>query len=219
LGFYREHGKPEDFDGRFKEQVLVHEKEVLSEIVGALTSAAAISASLSMPVLIATLKRVRKNPQLVCKKSFPGAVAGILARTYQRANEKPGTFWPDIMGELPKNFQGQLERPTPASIKVAASRALVSLRKGRMPGRPRNFANESLAENLGLIFRRYNGKATRHSVDSSRGEGCLYQIDAGPFFDFVKMALKPLQLYLQENDFPKVSASGVVRHALRLQPR
>jgi hypothetical protein len=219
LGFYREHGRPEDFGGKFKKQILAHEKELLSEIVGALTLAAAISASVSRPVLIATLERVRKNPKLIFKKHFPGAVLWIVARTYQRANEKPGTFWPDIIGELPKNFHGQLEKPTPASIETAASRALVSLRKGRMPGRPRNFANESLAENLGPIFRRYDGKVVRHSEETSLGRGRLHQIDAGPFLDFIKAVLKPLQAYLKANDFPRVSASGVVSHAVRMQSR
>jgi hypothetical protein len=215
LGFYHEHGRPEDFGGKFKEQVQKYRDQVLSEIAGALTLAASISQLISPPVLIATLGKVRKQPDLIVRNDFSGAVLWFLAGYYQRAIEKPGTYWPDIVGEAPANFKMPLEKPSPENISAAASRAIASLQKSRMPGRSRNSANKSLAEKLGEIFLRYNANITRHSLESSLGRGRYYQVDGGPFFEFVEMVLEPLQAYLRENDFPTVSASGVVREAMR----
>jgi hypothetical protein len=58
LRFHCAHGRPEDFDGKFKDQVRTHEKEVLAEIVGVLTLAASLSVKLQRGVLIATLEKV-----------------------------------------------------------------------------------------------------------------------------------------------------------------
>jgi hypothetical protein len=215
LGFYHEHGRPEDFGGKFKEQVQKDGYQVLSEIAGALTLAASISQSISPPVLIATLGKVRQQPDLIVRDDFPGAVLWLLAGYYQRAMENPGTYWPDIVGEAPANFKMPLERPSPENIGAAASRAIASLQKGRMPGRSRNSANKSLAEKLGEIFLRYNANITRHSRESSLGGGRYYQIDGGPFLEFVEIVLEPLRTYLLANKFPMVSTSGVVREAMR----
>jgi hypothetical protein len=217
LGFYREHGQAEDFGGKFREQVQKHGHEVLCEIAGALTLAASISQSMSVPVLIATLKNVRKEPVLIVQHDFPGAVLWRLAGYYQRGTERPGTYWPDMVGEAPANYNELVEKPSPENISAAASRAIASLQDGQKLGRPRNFANESLAEKLGEIFLRYNANITRHSLESSLGRGRYYQIDGGPFLEFVEIVLEPLQAYLRENRFRKVSASGIVRHVKRSQ--
>jgi hypothetical protein len=64
LGFYREHGRPEDFDGKFAKQVLAQEKEVIAEIAGILTLAASIAAQ----VIFEGLQRVRvERARLVSK--------------------------------------------------------------------------------------------------------------------------------------------------------
>jgi len=111
LRFYCEHGRPEDWEGKFAKQVLAHEEEVLSEIVGILTLAASLAVMLSPGVVIATLQRVLIEPALIFQSTFPSEVAWILADFYQRNKETPGTFWPDIMGERPHNFPGRNENP------------------------------------------------------------------------------------------------------------
>jgi hypothetical protein len=205
LRFYCEHGRPEDFHGKFAREVRTKEEEILSEIVGILTLAASISVKLRRGVLIATLQKVLINPALVYEPTFPAAVAWSLAQFYQRKKERPGTYWPDAMGERPANFPGRLRKPALPRIKAAASCALESLRNGRTPGRPPNFATDVLARKLGDIFRRYNPKITRHSLDSSP-----HQIDGGPFFEFAQAVLKPLQAYLHANCLPSVSARASV---------
>jgi hypothetical protein len=217
LRFYCEHDRPEDFGGKFKKQVQVHEKAVLLEIAAALTCAASVSASISISVRIATLKKVRAKPELILKKTFPAAVLWIIAENYQRKNEKPGTYWPDVFGVRPKRFPGRIKKPASSCIIAAASRALLASEAGRTPGRPRNSANEALAEMLGPIFRRYNRKLTRHSIESSLGNGRHYQIDSGPFLTFAKAVLKPLQAYLKQHGLPNVHASGVLKQTLRLR--
>jgi hypothetical protein len=217
LDFYSEHGRPEDFDGKFRNQVKTHEKVVLSEIAAALTVAASISASLSPSVLIATLKKVKSNPEFIFRKTFPAAVLWIVAQNYQRKDEKPGTYWPDIFGERPKKFPGKKQRPAALRITAAASQAMLGVQNERTSGRPQNVAHEDLAARLGAIFRQYNLKITRHSVESSRGHGIFYQIDSGPFLTFTKTVLKPLQAYLRDQGFSNVNASGVLKKALLLQ--
>ena len=124
LGFYCAHGRPEDFDGKFEKQVRTHEEEILSEIVGVLTLAASLSSKLRRGVVIATLEKVLINPALIFEPTFHPAVAWCLAQFYQRKEEKPGTYWPDIMGERPANFPGRLRKPGVRRIKAAASCAL-----------------------------------------------------------------------------------------------
>jgi hypothetical protein len=212
LRFYCAHGRPEDFNGKFKDQVRTYKEEILSEIVGVLTLAASLSVKLRRGVLIATLEKVLINPALIYDPTFHPAVAWCLAQFYQRKEEKPGTYWPDIMGERFANFPGRRRKPGKRHIKAAASSALEFLRTGRTPGRPPNFAIDVLAKKLGDIFRHYNPKITRHSLYS-----LPRQIDGGPFFEFLEAVLKPLQAYLRANRLPSVSASTVARRAVEMQ--
>jgi hypothetical protein len=217
LDFYREHDRPEDFGGKFREQVEAHKNAVLSEIAAALTLAASVAQSISVPVLIATLEKVRKAPDLIFSEDFPAAVLWYVAKAFQRAEEKPGTYWPDVMGEAPANFRKGLKTPTPENITAAASRAIGLVHGGRRRGRPRNFANEILADPLREIFLRYNSNITRHSLLCVKKNGRYYQIAGGPFFEFVEVVLGPLYAYLRNSHFPTVSSSGVIKHAMRAQ--
>src|SRR6476659_8999843 len=70
LRFYCAHGRPEDFDGKFEDQALTHEKEVLAEILGVLTLAASLSGKLQRGVLIATLDKVLLKPALIYDPTF-----------------------------------------------------------------------------------------------------------------------------------------------------
>jgi hypothetical protein len=216
LGFYCEHGRPEDFGSKYKKQVHTNEKEVLSEILGALTIAYSILNNLSRPVLIATLKKIQQNPSLIHRKTLPTLALWSVAQYYQRRDERPGTFWPDIMGERPANFPGRRKKPIPKKIETAASAAVEQLQINRKHGRPANAANAILAEKLGGIFRRYNGDIVRHSLDSARGSRPL-QIDGGPFFDFVHLVTTPLRSLLRKRNFKTISPSGVVGEALKIQ--
>lgn len=212
LGFYREHDRPDSFNGKFALQVHTHEDEVLNEIAGALKHAAAVAARVSDSALIATLKSIRRHPNLVFNNRLIGAAVWILAENYQRQKEKPGTFWPDIIGELPENFRGRLRKPKPTNIAAAASRSLKKLQGARALGQPRNFANEVLGKKLGQIFLRYNDRITRHSVETAAKNGLYYLKDSGPFFDFTQLVLEPLQSFLRVNKLRSVSASGVFKH-------
>jgi hypothetical protein len=184
------------------------------------------------------LARAERGDGPPTRKTFLENCAFIARRAIlSTQGRKPGTYWPDIMGERfakspgrprkpalrrikaaarPANFPGRRRKPGVRRIKAAASSALEFLRSGRTPGRPPNFATDVLAKELGDIFRRYNPKITRHSLDSSK-EGSPRQIDGGPFFEFVEAVLKPLQKYLDANSLPSVSASTVARRAMKVQ--
>jgi len=181
LLFYCAHGRPEDFDGKFKDQVLTHEKEVLSEIVGVLTLAASLSVKLQRGVLIATLEKVLLELFLIFEPTFHPAVAWCLAQFYQRKDEKPEpigrTLWENgpptsrVGGEgRAKDVLKLLHLPRSNFFEVVG-------RRGGHPTLPPMFSQKK----LGDIFRRYNPKISRHSLDSSP-----HQIDGGPFFEFSK---------------------------------
>ena len=67
LRFHCEHGRPEDFDGKFKDQVRTHEKEVLDEIRGVLPEISVIerlivSAQRRLNAFLKELTERRRSP-------------------------------------------------------------------------------------------------------------------------------------------------------------
>jgi hypothetical protein len=94
LGFYIEHdlSPPEDAIPTKDEE------EELRQIASALTVAAAASAEMPIGVLIATLKKVSKNPSLFFARELPQPVEWAIADDYRRGDELPGTHWRDVWG-------------------------------------------------------------------------------------------------------------------------
>jgi hypothetical protein len=79
--------------------MLVQDVEALKPITGALTFAAAASEELSDAGVIATLRKVLRNPALFRLGQLPPEVEWDIACNYQRGDEKPGTHWPDVWGD------------------------------------------------------------------------------------------------------------------------
>jgi len=76
-----------------------NEEEELRQIGGALAVAAEASGIMSTAVLVATLRKVSKNPNLFfCD--------------YQRGEEALGTRWRDVWGDQVARFPGAVEQPT-----------------------------------------------------------------------------------------------------------
>src|SRR6266566_8047177 len=96
LGFYTERDvpAPENSDAMPTKD----EEEELRQITSALTVAAAASAEMPTGVLIATLKKVSKNPSLFLPRELPQPVEWAIANDYQRGNERPGNALARRMG-------------------------------------------------------------------------------------------------------------------------
>jgi hypothetical protein len=211
LNFYEEHGRPGEAGGKFDEQIKRAQDEVLAEIVGVLTFAFARAAEPPRGVKIASLKWIEKHPSAAQDYALPGFAEWSLARNYQRADEDMGTYFPDVVGFVPNDFQGTIHVPAEESIVKAASAAIYDLEQGRQAGRPSSEACRILSEGLRPIFLRYNDKITRRSEISSRGDGNYFQVEAGPFFDFVSAAIVPLQIALGERGLKLLKVSSIVR--------
>ena len=139
-------------------------------------------------------------------------MSGYIACNYQRGDEKPGTHWSDVWGDQPAIFEGQVEVPTDANIKKAALAAIVRIQSTRKRGRRLNAANQVLADRLGEIFRQSGQPIARHRrADMRRGK--LVYVEDGPFYDFLRLVLPPLQAYLRERRLAPVTIDTIVRLA------
>lgn len=210
LNFHEEHGHLGDGGGKFDDSIVRAENELLNEIAGILTFAAAQAVEIKVGVAIATLAWVRKNPSSAQSRTLPGFVEWLLADHYQRTDESKATYFPDIMGFVPDGFAGKMAIADENSIINAASAAINQLGQNRSAGRPFSEASRVVAVGLRPIFLRYNAKITRHFETSWR-DGEFKQIAAGPYFDFVSAAIAPLQKFLLERDLNEVSVDKIVR--------
>jgi hypothetical protein len=84
LNFDEEHGRLGEADGKFDEQIKRAQDEVLAEISGILTFAAARAAEPRTGVIIATLKWIQKHPSAPQDYALPGFAERSLAQCYQR---------------------------------------------------------------------------------------------------------------------------------------
>jgi hypothetical protein len=89
-----------------------NEEEELRQIGGALAVAAEASGIMSTAVLVATLRKVSKNPNLFFKRELPAPVEWAIACDYQRGEEALGTRWRDVWGDQVARFPGAVEQPT-----------------------------------------------------------------------------------------------------------
>jgi hypothetical protein len=210
LSFYEAHGRVGEWDGKFDSQIRRAEVEVLEELSGVLTFAADRAAAPRIGEEIATLEWIKKYPSLVKGSAVPSFAEWRLVGHYQRGDEAKGTNFPDIMGFLPSGFRNGVQVPEENRIFAAACAAIDELSEYRSPGRPSSEATNILAEGLRSIFSRYNAKITRCSVTSWRN-GKFVQVEAGAFFDFVSVAIVPLQNVLRERKLAPVTPESIVR--------
>jgi hypothetical protein len=207
LGYYAER----DLKIPPKERKLTEEEKIeLDPIVNALIDAAVASVLMKDGVLISTLKKVAKNPSLFFTGELPAAVQWQMAISYQRDDEKLGTFAMDIWGSEQTICAYPLERPTEANIKKSAEAAIDRVEKQQTSGRPRNRANQIIAHRLGIIFRSNGHSIVRRWQYDMRCKR-LVQVGAGPFYEFLELVLPPLNLYLREQGRPPVTIESVVR--------
>jgi hypothetical protein len=80
-------------------------------------------------------------------------------------------------------------------------------------GRPPNLLIPYLASRLLSFYLRCHDSAGRHSVLTS-ASGRFAQTEAGPFFEFLKTALEPLNRYLLELNLKPISVAHLARLAL-----
>jgi hypothetical protein len=184
---------------------------LLKTISGILAVAAAIrmDAGFKSPLqLIATLLAIEKDPPLALNHWIEPEARDMLWSCYQRAEEAPGKYWFDI--ERLENTPD----PEPQQIISAALRAVTKLKCEVSRGRRPDKALEYLALKLKEIFLRYNDSITRHSVESSNGDGNFFQIEGGPFVAFLEEVLAPLNSFLkslpQDCGAKPISAGAIV---------
>jgi hypothetical protein len=212
-GFYKEFGNPGVATYTGEQEAT----QLLSELAGSLVTAATIrlDAGCKAPTrLIATLAAIRENPKLVLSDTVEPEARGALAAAYQRANERPGTFWFDIDGD---SSGGESDE---GRVRVAAEKAIANLKAQATRGRPIAQDAKYLAVRLREIFLRFNDRVTRKMILDSLGDGKFVQKEAGPFFAFVEEALAPLNRYLASlprggnAPVPELSAEYITRLAV-----
>ncbi len=192
------------------EILMKKESAELRRMASALTVAAAASEVMPTGVLVATLRKVSKNPGLFFARELPQPVEWAIANDYQRGDEPPGTHWRDVWGDQVAAFPGEVEQPTDLNIAKAASAAFVSLQAKRKAGRKHNRADQILADQLGEIFRR-SGQPIRRGHEPVMCHGQAVFVEGGPFYAFLKLVLKPLRTYLREQRLAPVTTETIVR--------
>jgi hypothetical protein len=186
------------------------EETELRQIASALAVAAAASTTMPAGVLVATLLKVSKKPNLFFTRELPAAVEWTMACDYQRAGEPPGTHWRDIWGDQLAAFPGEVEQPTEANIAKAALAAIVTVQQSRKPGRTCNRADRILADRLGEIFRR-SGQTIRRRRELAMRRGKVVHVEGGQVYDFLELVLKPLRAYVREQGLAPVTTETIVR--------
>jgi hypothetical protein len=211
-GFFNEYGHPGP------DVVHSEARELIRELSGVISLAAAIrmDAGFKAPnKLISTLEAVEKDPSVILTRQLEPEALGKLSSHYQREDEPPGTFWWDV------DRQENAPLPEPEGVRRAASKAILALESEASPGRPADKVTEVVALRAREIYLRYNASVTRHSVASFRW-GSDWQIEAGPFLEFLELLLEPLNSFFAS--LPKhycatpVSPASVVRMAVDFTP-
>jgi hypothetical protein len=213
LGYYKEHNLPVP-EADPPAALSRDEETEIKPIAGALSVAAGASQVLPRGELIATLKRVSKEPCLLRQGQLPEEVEWAIARSYQRLDELPGTHWYDVWHGKLAFPEGKIEMPTDLNIAKAALAAIGCIQSTKSRGRPPNLANQVLANELGEIFRGSGQRIARHwEWHPVMRDGRVISIECGPFYDFLGLVLPPLQAYLLERKLSDVTVATIVRIA------
>jgi hypothetical protein len=159
---------------------------LLNDIAGALALAAAVQMDAGFKAankIVATLSAVARNPGVIKTRSIEPEAMGLIAANHQRGAEPRGIYWFDVYQD------DNAQEPDLAQISWAAERAIIELRTDIQNGRPESLILSILATRLRELFLCYNDVATRHSVAS---DGNIAQVEAGPFLEFLKLVIAPL---------------------------
>jgi hypothetical protein len=191
------------------------EADLLRQCAGALAKAASITLDAGYKApnkIIATLKKIEKNPSVFFERCIEPEARGILLSSYQRDKEAPGTHWYDL-----EDIEGTAV-PDPQKIRAAAARAIETLKAEASKGRPKNIAGYELARQLLEIYFSINMKAGRRSAVSSKN-GREIQIEDSRLVQFLELVIAPLnQFYAEcpaENRPAPISATQLARVGLR----
>ncbi len=180
-------------------------------LITPLTKAAVEAQWMPPGVMISTLLRIANNPPEQIDQ-LPGIIQWVLAAFYRRGDEVPGTFALDIWGTEQVKPNYIFGRPTPENTARAAQAAMEDL--VRSPGRRPNAANFVLAEELAPIFRRSGKLTTRQRRDKrvyrENGDWVIEYIESGPYYDFVRLVVDPLNRFLSERSLPPVTVESIV---------
>jgi hypothetical protein len=158
----------------------------IDDICGILCWAAAVQINGGFKAankVIATLEAVEKDPSIISSGKVEPEATSMIARHYQRADETPGKFGFDVYQDqdAPELDLQQVSR--------AATQAVIQLKSEAAKGRPKEYPSNILSEKLRDLFLLHNDAATRHSIAS---DGKVAQLEAGPYFEFCKTAIAPL---------------------------
>jgi hypothetical protein len=163
---------------------------LIDEIGGILALAASVQLDAGYKAvnrIIATLRAVEKDPDVVRSRNIEPEALGMIAGCYQRGDEPPGTFWYDV-------YQQDCAEPFERShIERAATQAVEELQSGMIKGRPAKEVFKVLAKLRG-IYLRFNDTAGRRSVITSIN-GVYSQVESGPFLEFLELVIEPLNQF------------------------
>ena len=187
----------------------------IGDICGILSWAAAVQMDGGFKAankIISTLKAVEMDPSTINSRNVEPEALGMIASQYQRADETPGTFGFDVYQD-----EGAHELDL-QQVRRAALLAILVLQTEVTKGRPKKILLDVLGEKLCDLFLRYNDVATRHSIAS---DGNVAQMEAGPYFEFCKTVIAPLNEFFaslpQSYDAKPISAAQVARKSAELR--
>ena len=150
----------------------------------------------------------RFQSELTLRKSGIWRLSGLLA---EYGGPADGDFYREReQKSLIEELTGLLLQ---AVIHEAENRQFIDS-ASRPAGRPKDIVTPYLAPELLSVFLRFHARAGRQSVATSI-DGKPKQIEAGQFFEFIKVAIGPLNQYLTtELHRRPLSASRLARFAL-----
>ncbi len=170
--------------------------------------------------IIATIEAIEKAPEIIFNHDIEPEALGMIAQHYQRGTEKPGQFWFDIYWG--KDHALGQQQPRLDNVVQAAQAAIAQLKGEAKPGRPQEVVGPMLARRYLEIFERQKNQdrsdklsVSRHSVVSF-GHGRYLQKIGGPFYEFCKLALTPLNEFRSSCSISKLSAAEITRCAASL---
>jgi hypothetical protein len=193
------------------------EKDAIGRIATALTIAADAAHRTPPGIVAAWLDRIAQNPALFRSEELPPEVHWQIVSCYRRGSERPGTHVQDVWGRRRVRFEARARRATLPRIARAARLAAASLRRPR--GRPPNDANHVLAEYLASAYRWCGGQIVRRQAPIDKKGGGVRYVEIGPFHQFLKMVIGPLQEHLDCHRLPGVTIETIERIATEQSPR
>lgn len=194
-----------------RRKLRIEEKDAIGRIATALTIAADAAHRTPPGIVAAWLNRIAKNPLLFRSEQLPPEVRWQIASCYKRGSERPGTHVQDVWDRRRVQFEAKAQRATKPRIARAARLAAASFKRRR--GRPPKIANRLLAEYLASAFRWSGGRIVRRLVPVDKERGGVRYAEDGPFHQFLRRVIGPLQEHLDRHGLPPVTIETIERIA------